>query len=208
MLFLQSLTAVILAATSMAFKLPAGLQDGSYVAYTDDSGEDVFEPFTPQLAARLNITHDTPGISPPTRREPGQGITRRGRSSSALDARSDYHWFTWCGCGFDLNHANCDRAVQGIKDQCGKGCNLPHAQAWFTIADDVVAFLCDGGVASADRITTAAAKITEKCGWYIAGTAMFEEGLFYELNIGYMRYSPGLDFCADAASSPVAFCPH
>lgn len=212
MLFLRSLaTAAALAAGTLAFTMPAGLSDGSYVAYLNDAGTEVFEPFTPALARRLNIQYNLTteeGLELTRRDAARRSNNHNDKSSGAeLEDRASSIWFTWCGCGFNLDHANTDRAVQGIKDQCGGGCQIRHDLAWFTIAGDVVAFLCNGGPATRDRITKAAQKITDKCGWYVAGTALLEEGLFTELDIGYMRWFPGLDFCAAAEGSSKSSCP-
>ncbi|KAK3689525.1 hypothetical protein B0T22DRAFT_173389 [Podospora appendiculata] len=210
MLFTQALLGVAFVSTAaMAFVLPEGLADGSYIAYINSSGHEVHELFSPSLAARLAASSDAasarPRAAPPI-------VNSRGTSVNPHSRRAiQSYWELWCGCGFNLNHANTDKAVQGIKKQCAayagnNACTMAHDNAWYTISNDVVAFLCYGGSTTVSRITTAFSKITEKCGLYIAGSALFEEGLWYELVHGYMRYSSGLDFCANSISSSANHC--
>ncbi|KAK1757041.1 hypothetical protein QBC47DRAFT_174500 [Echria macrotheca] len=205
MLFLRSLaTAAVLAAGTLAFKLPAGLADGSYVAYRDETGKQVIEAFTTEVANRIgtqsNATSEQ-GVKPART----DSSDKRGIGSAGLEERDEWFWVSYCGCGFNLDHGNTDRAVQGIKDQCGS-CNLAHDQAIFTIAGDVVAFICNGGPTSASLITRAAEIITQRCGWYVAGTAYLEKGLWYEPDIGYMRWFAGLDFCGASEGGTSGNC--
>jgi hypothetical protein len=61
---------------------------------------------------------------------------------------------------------------------------------------------------NADTITYAAERITDRCGWYMSGTFVGrDDGNPEGFNIGYMRYSAGLDFCTNALTSGQNCCP-
>jgi len=71
-----------------------------------------------------------------------------------------------------------------------------------------VAFICSfqarGLNVGPSLITITAEQITERRGWYIAGTYMpMINGALnvHGLDIGQMQYTSGLDFCANARNS-------
>lgn len=187
-LIMRISTALVLlpAALATAFVIPKGTTDGVYATYTNEDGIEVHE--------RLDngVTGDSP------------------IQTSKLDTRADKMWTTACGCGIGLNHGNTDAAVQDLKNQFGSGSRNQGSINYYSIRGDVVAFSClqNAGftVASANYLTRAFAKVTERCGWYIAGTAQLEPDAAQPSVAGYMRYTNGLDFCRNAFASPKTKC--
>lgn len=61
---------------------------------------------------------------------------------------------------------------------------------------------------SANDIGLFAADITAECGRYIAGTAaaVYRTGDLLGFNVGYMRYSTGLNFCKNSMTSGQNCC--
>ncbi|KAK3693333.1 hypothetical protein B0T22DRAFT_525730 [Podospora appendiculata] len=199
MLFTQALLAAFASTAALAFVVPKGLPDGS------------------KLAARLSaLSASTPAPAPAPARPAAIDSRSRvpGTSANPHGRRDGSFWELRCGCSWNIDHGNADRAVQGITDQCAAyahannsgGCVMASDNAWYTISDNVVAFLCYGGSTSVSRINNAFSKINEKCGLYIAGSVMWEEGLFREIVHGYMRYSSGLDFCRNSITSGSSHC--
>ncbi|KAK3335159.1 hypothetical protein B0T19DRAFT_395048 [Cercophora scortea] len=205
MLFIAAFMAALTTST-VAFKLPESLPDGPYIAFVDADGSEVHQPFSGELHAHLKALDPNPSTPAPVKLPHNNGTT--------LAARN-YFWETWCGCGFNMDHSNKDRAVQGVKDQCRASgqaaggystCSLRSNEVLYTVSGDIVAFLCYGGMTYEGRITDAFAKITEKCGWYIAGSSLWEEEAWLKIVHGYMRYTPGLDFCKNSISSGATHC--
>jgi len=128
-----------------------------------------------------------------------------------------------CGCGFNMDPLNCDRAVVKLKDQLrgffdADGHAIPdegikpHSAAWQTYGD-VVAFICNLSDETVRMQPDSfygklLGDITTHCGRYIAGTWSVRGAPEQAppLDVGYMRYTPGLDFCKEAATSPVGSC--
>ncbi|KAK3693332.1 hypothetical protein B0T22DRAFT_532615 [Podospora appendiculata] len=198
-----ALTAALVTSAA-AFKVPECLPDGPYIAFIDTDGTEVHQPFSGELHAHLKALDPNPSTPAAVHTNGTSPATKRSK-----------FWETWCGCGFNMDHGNTDRAVQGVKDQCRASgqaasgystCSLRSNEVLYTVAGDIVAFLCYGGMTYDGRITDAFAKITEKCGWYIAGSALWEEELWLEIVHGYMRYTPGLDFCTNSISSGATHC--
>lgn len=173
------------AVLTSAFVIPEGTEDGVYAVYTDASGNEVHK--------RLS---DGVSIEKPSKR-------------SSLEARAE-NWVTACGCGIELNHAYTDDAVQDLKNQVGPDGLNQKDKHYFSIRGDVVAFSCLQDpwwtVTGPNYLTGAFAEITKKCGWYIAGTTQREPEGAEPAVAGYMRWSPGLDFCANAYLSPLTHC--
>ena len=204
----------MLATSAAAFTLPANIQNGVYRTYYDKDGQEVHE---------LLQAH-----------EPNNITVRRDLEEPSLAKRIPNPNTAYsCGCGYTLNHENCDNAVNGLKNYVNQhpdptfssGCyDLALYTTTWTYVNDVVAFLCNPGTPTAgddvtdygvcsNDITNSLAAVTNHCGWYIAGTeaaAAWVPSVDGSINIlnyyytGYMRYSPGLNFCGhdwDAGSN-------
>lgn len=85
----------ILAASVSAWKIPRGTADGFYSARLDAKGVEVHTKLE-EIAASI----------------PQMSLVRR------VNRRSEGQVF--CGCGFDMDHGNCDAAVEGMKGQLSK----------------------------------------------------------------------------------------
>jgi len=210
--FLSSALAVLTTAATLAPDLP----DGVYHTYTDERGLE----FHTQLSQAIkddNIplrswTHEphspnSTAISPAF----NPMLSKRDKS----DCGDTGVGFTWCGCSFPVNHNDCDQAVADLKNQVGPAGIVPAVgHAYYSIRGSVVAFECAstktevGKSLTIQGITNAAGWITNKCGWYIAGTFYpYSGGLTVEgYGVGYMQYTSGLDFCANAIASSQWCC--
>lgn len=151
-------------------------------------------------------------------------IVQQGNAPSLIEQLSSSHvsrqvrprwtYETWCGCGIDLNHGDCDAAVADLKHQLGSGKQWwGPTFAYYSIRGGVIAFACPTGWstrAGENLIRDTLEAVTKKCGWYIAGTGKeyisnYDETQAY---IGYMNTHPNQDFCKDAFASNVGYCPH
>ncbi|KAF4453291.1 hypothetical protein F53441_4021 [Fusarium austroafricanum] len=125
----------------------------------------------------LTVDHSTT-VTPrvPTR----QLKARQWKEEGGWD-RSDPEMF--CGCGSD----------GGVGEV---------TQAWYSIWGDVVAFCCTDTVfpMTSSKYAGLLERITDRCGWYVPGTLVPSSIGFDTIGCGYMNYSPGLDFCANAES--------
>jgi hypothetical protein len=171
-----------------AFTLPGGLADGDFVAYLDKDGQEVHEKLSTRALAA----------------PPKVAITTR---------QNVVNHVTYCGCGFNMNHANCDAAVQAPKNQLPG--TIGSGLSYYSIAGAAVAFACNHGYLSAyltaDMVTQSAQRVTDACGWYVAGTDLTLEMVGgipdeIELSTGYMQYYAGVTFCANADSSSRGSC--
>lgn len=172
-----------------AFQVPKGTTDGFYKVHRHAQGQEIHERVsnfeTEATPAEVSVA-----------------------KQSRIEKRES-HWFTWCGCGIELNHGNCDDAVQDLKDQMGSTFWVVGPQtAFYSIRGDAVAFSCNNAdgdaLTSADWMTQAAEVVTRSCGWYIAGTgqwAWITPGA-NSTDMGYMIWRDGVDFCGDAQGSP------
>ncbi|RBR20151.1 uncharacterized protein FIESC28_05430 [Fusarium coffeatum] len=97
--FTNFLVGSVLCYLVTAFKVPKGTTDGFYKVHLNANGQEIHE--------RVSSLADeaTPA---------GVSIAKR-----ALKEKREWRWNTWCGCGIELNHDNCDDAVQDLKDQMG-----------------------------------------------------------------------------------------
>ncbi|KAF2150019.1 hypothetical protein K461DRAFT_296413 [Myriangium duriaei CBS 260.36] len=179
--------------------MPAGLADGTYKAYHDDKGNEVHVLLNSTLSSPAALEAGRPA---PTKTFVGAKYPR------TTPAWKSYQ--TYCGCGFNMDHGNCDAAVEDLKQQFDRakdneGVALVEAQtSWYSIRGNAVAFVCQGNLGTGwtrDQFTNDALAITQNCGWYVAGTV---DGKFSDA--GYMIYNPGLDFCGHATSSSQFFC--
>lgn len=200
--FLTAALAAVFVTGAAAFTLPADLQNGVYHAYYDKDGREVHELVQAAEPGNVTLRHRTTDLEEPS-------LAKR------IPNPNTYYS---CGCGFSLDHGNCDNAVTGLKNYLDQnadpnfssGCYdlAPYTSAYCYV-NNVVVFLCNGeqdyGVCSND-VTNSLAAITNHCGWYIAGTEA-AEAWFPNLDgspevdppyfTGYMQYGPGLNFCAN-----------
>ncbi|KAK1714231.1 hypothetical protein BDP67DRAFT_577380 [Colletotrichum lupini] len=191
-----------LAAASAAFRIPEGATDGTYLAYYDESGNEVHVKDPNPITVAGLASADTQARAV---KRPGLSRVRRSPAPSELFERAAT---VWCGCGNFLNNIDCDRAVQQIKNDinaAGGQSDVGPGLAWYKISGNVVVFLCGRGPGSG-RITEASfaaglSTITSACGYYVAGT--IENG---NLDVGYMLNDPNVWFCNSARGSSVHQC--
>ncbi|KAM0236636.1 hypothetical protein ACHAP5_009322 [Fusarium lateritium] len=171
-----------------AFKVPEGTTDGFYKVHLDAHRKEIHE----RVSSLKN--EGTPA---------DVSIAKR-----SLKEKRERYWSQWCGCGIELNHDNCDDAVQDLKDQMGSTVwFVGPRSAFYSIRGDAVAFSCNTGhldaLTSADWVTESADVVTDHCGWYVAGTGRCDYVTF-EANttdMGYMIWRDGVDFCGNAEAS-------
>jgi hypothetical protein len=117
-----------IASLASAFTLPAGLTSGNYVAYYNATGHEVHVK-----ASELN-QQDIASYSP---------VHRAKRSNtSIIEKRQDLGddgYTIYCGCGFNMNHGDCDAAVAGLEAQFPG--TLNGGLSWYTIRNSVVVSL-------------------------------------------------------------------
>ena len=122
------LLAVAFIASASSFTLQVGLQDGFYRAYVDENGGEAHELLNSTLTPRS----DTAAAKAPL------AIEKRFGTGTLQ---------SWCGCGFDLDHGDCDAAVTDIKNRVNipgaDGDFIPWGEAYYSIRGSVVAFACD-----------------------------------------------------------------
>jgi len=214
-LFLSSFLAVLASAATLAPNLP----DGVYQSYEDDAGLEVHMQLSNSVNDRdlplLSWTHDpstatSNSSTSPLAQHPFDSLEKR-NDCSPIDSNEQ----VFCGCSFPVNHANCDAAVADLKNQVGPhGVQFTKQMSYYSIRNNVVAFICcfhptGWSEVTVDLITKAAASITDRCGWYIAGThivALGGSADVFGYDIGYMQYTSGLDFCAHARNSGQNCC--
>ncbi|KAK8078728.1 hypothetical protein PG994_002535 [Apiospora phragmitis] len=192
----------VLAGSATAFTFPQGQIDGNYRAYVDSN------------ATEVHVNLDTGAVYtiPAAQRakpllEAAAPVDKRQTDAGGGGDMPHNKWH--CGCGFNLNHGDCDAAVADMEHQLGDGypgAAIDEHMSYYSIRGSVVAFVCAYSVGfgyHGSDFANAAAGITGRCGWYIAGTmtTAIEGG-----NVGYMRYSPGLDFCRNADTAQATHC--
>jgi hypothetical protein len=206
----------LLATMVNAWTLPANLTTGVYLVRMEN-GEEVHTLMSPpDIAARSAVVKTariSGGATLPRDLAPADAAEMEKRSP-ALTKRGGTQMH--CGCGWEVDHGNCDAAVANLKGQLGYGSQISANSAWYAISNNVVAFACnqgwDGDLVIGDRdIADMAQHITDSCGWYIAGTQSWTTydwvwNLRTAMDQGYMRYSPGDDFCAASESSSADHC--
>jgi hypothetical protein len=85
---------------------------------------------------------------------------------------------------------------------------FPARSSFYAIHQSVVAFVCNRGETfgwAPGNMAGYFAGITDRCGWYTAGTHSTWDGKLHAL-VGYMNYRSGLDFCKASDSSPQHSC--
>lgn len=183
------------------YTLPANLTDGAYMASLGADGQ--------QIHVRLPdipLEVDARSLEISTRQEANQFSTRQ-----VVTYPNIFH----CGCGYYMDHGNCDAAVQDMKNQLGSGVTIPSGNAYYSIRGNAVAFVCTraqltGHWVDAQIFSDAAATITTACGWYVAGTIQHghwgSSNAQWDEDLGYMQYTAGLNFCGNAEGSPASSC--
>ncbi|SPJ75684.1 uncharacterized protein FTOL_05415 [Fusarium torulosum] len=177
-----------------AFKVPKGTTDGFYKVHLNAQGQEIH-----QRVSNFETEATPAEVS----------IVKRTR----IEKREPL-WSRWCGCGNELNHGNCDDAVQDLKDQMGSTVWVIGPQAaFYSIRGDAVAFSCNtrddvDALTTADWVTMAAEVATYYCGWYIAGTGQWNwiDPNFNSTVMGYMIWGDGVDFCGNAEASSSLDC--
>ncbi|KAH8812871.1 hypothetical protein F5884DRAFT_317843 [Xylogone sp. PMI_703] len=218
--FSQLLTTAVLAGLTAGLTLPSDLGDGSYRVYIDDRGLEVHERANETSDGVWEIVYASSPKAVNSARAVDtlekRGGTDCGMTNTGLGSQKGC-FTTWCGCGFTLNHGDCDAAVADLKTQPEKYGSIGPYLSHYSIRGSVVAFACNirgglNGIGSVDysdwMVTRVLQVVTDKCGWYIAGTGIYED-LFLDdeyPEIGYMRYSNGLDFCVAADSASAGSC--
>jgi hypothetical protein len=120
-----ALSLASVAPLAAAFTLPAGLPSGNYAAYYNATGHEVHV-----RASELN-RRDIGGYIPAHR-------AKRSKIN-VMEKRQDLSeagFSVYCGCGFNLDHGNCDAAVAGLESQFPS--TLDGGLAWYTIVNNVV----------------------------------------------------------------------
>lgn len=188
-----------LATIGSSYTLPKGAANGVYRAYYNEAGEEVHE-----LIGRNPFENETASSSPVFNNAP-----RSERRGLRMDKRNVE---TWCGCNYPMNAGDTNIANAGLASQIAshQG-NMNALQAFWTVQNTAVAFVCNRGTNPDDRATGVpvsvvedyAWQITQACGCFIAGTAR----LFGSVDYGYMNYDSNAPFfCQNAEGSPQHSC--
>ncbi|KAH8689348.1 hypothetical protein BGW36DRAFT_433354 [Talaromyces proteolyticus] len=183
----------ILLVTS-ALKLPGGLEDGVYRMYLDEHGNEIHE-----------------SISTPALKEIAKASSAAQDISDNVETRSNEVEYveSFCGCGFDLVHSDCDAAVASLEAQLGTGVLITEL-SYYAIKGAVVAFVCNRGYGfeiNSDDYARGIGGVTSVCGRYVAGSLegySFDDGGYAD--VGYMQYYAGLNFCEHAEGSGSSSC--
>ncbi|KAK5995405.1 hypothetical protein PT974_03809 [Cladobotryum mycophilum] len=191
----------------------------SIIVFIDDHGQEVHEPYNPALGRQSNATALALYGNAKMR-----SLSDRSTIGKRLLDSSDYGFdkgilYSWCGCGYTLNHGDTDAVVRDLKNQVGNGVDISWLIAYYSIRGRVVAFACNdvfgqhdysvsAGV-DAEYLVLSYGATNRLCGWYMAGTSFV--GFWAPIDdnrpsVGYMRYSPDLDFCGNALTSPAERC--
>lgn len=120
-----ALSLAYIAPLAAAFKLPADLAPGNYVAYHNKAGKE-----THVKASHLDRS-DIGSYTP----------SHRAKRSAfdTLDKRQDLSeagYEIFCGCGFNMDHGDCDAATAGLESQFPA--TVDGGLAYYTIANSVV----------------------------------------------------------------------
>ncbi|KAE9373684.1 hypothetical protein N431DRAFT_465962 [Stipitochalara longipes BDJ] len=149
MLLLSLLKIASIASLAQAFVIPKGTQDGTYRVYTNAEGREILK--------RLESSASVPALtSPNTARDilqPQQQIDM------------------YCGCGHNMDHGDCDAAVQKLKNSLGNTGSVNNQV--IIVSGSVVAFICPIGEKPyifAPDYAQYLATVTATCGLYVAGT--------------------------------------
>jgi hypothetical protein len=106
MRFSNVVIAFALGVTAQAYTIPDGITDGVYAVSIREDGVEVHTRIADSDAGPTLDHREVKTVS----------------QEDSLERREDGR--LWCGCGFDMNHANCDAAVQDLKNSMGES---PHS---------------------------------------------------------------------------------
>ncbi|PVH84823.1 hypothetical protein DL98DRAFT_512221 [Cadophora sp. DSE1049] len=186
----------LLATSAVAFTVPLGQPEGTYVVFVNETGQEEHVPI-----ANYGIEHIA-RVEALESRKPVEEF-------DAAPSRIQKRFQTWCGCGQNMNHAATDAAVQDLKDHTAL--IGPGASAYNYKGTNTVAFVCNhcasgSARASVKNIADAAGAITNKCGWYVAGTNSGVSNNCF--TIGYMNHVPNVDvwWCSRDRSGTTNAC--
>ncbi|KAH8169128.1 hypothetical protein LIA77_11254 [Sarocladium implicatum] len=190
MRFVTFIQVLVLAPFTQAFVIPKGTENGVYVVHTDEQGHELHERVGPAVA------------------NDGASLEKRSEvSPNPLAKRIEIDYF--CGCAFKMDHGYCDAAVAALKaDVRNKNGIFPAHSNFYSIQGSVVAFVCNRGTIFGEAPGNLAgyfAAITERCGWYTAGTYKIKD-TYHETTYGYMNYYEGLDYCGKSDSASQHSC--
>jgi hypothetical protein len=168
-----------------AFTVPSGTADGVYRVHIDEGGVEIHE-----IVSSLPHRDAAPEPSDPT---------------NILLARTQYQTI-YCGCGYNLDHGNCDDAVAALENNIGyeQGSVIPAGTGLYVRVGSVIAFVCNYGNAIGTQAQTLASNlqvVTALCGWYVAGTFRVTDTGGDDTAWGYMNWYDGLNFCTAAVGS-------
>jgi hypothetical protein len=114
---------------------------------------------------------------------------------------------SFCGCGITMNRGDTDAAVADLKAQLNEYTYIPPGQSYYSIRGGAVAFACHYGSEpkgiAGDILRVVFKSLTGRCGQYVPST---KEDFDSSFAVGYMNYTPGLDFCGHARSSAQHKC--
>jgi hypothetical protein len=183
--------------SASAFKLTANTPDGVYMVFQDELGNEVHKEWSEDY-----LVKDVPA-----------GITVINATSpeGPIMARGPWRDNIWCGCGFTMDHGNCDAAVEELKKSMGVSGAYVTVPSWFSKKNNVVAFVCNYKsdqnyfYINSQYFHDSLATVTDSCGWYVAGSEGYQARTDIA-SIGYMQFKEGVDFCANALGSPNHNC--
>jgi len=217
MKFYRIILASALAAFATAAMLAPDLPDGVYIAEVDEHGVEVHTRLTIDDLPPLSWTYDPQSTISDSKaaslaqpHPSNKTIEKRNRCNFSPSEPGDAN----CGCGFNVDHGNCDAAVADLSNQIGAGVKTKLGLNYYSIRGNVVAFMCPfwdkGYTVPSTGVSSAASWITQHCGPYVAGTwSPSTDGLLHladGYSIGYMQYFSGLDFCSQALADDWSCC--
>lgn len=176
--------------TALLPNMPDTAVDGFYKAHVNDAGKSIHTHI-----AAPNNTGFIEGVAPRM-------------TASKIAKRSIV--YTWCGCGYNMNHGDCDAANADLANQVVRGVGVGGGTCYYSIRGSAVAFICNpypndqAGPIWSNNIGGSSAVITSQCGLYVAGTYAWGYRTSYE--VGYMQYQAGLNFAVAAEGSSVTNC--
>ncbi|KAH8809403.1 hypothetical protein F5884DRAFT_858903 [Xylogone sp. PMI_703] len=211
----KSLPFALITTSVAAFTFPADLKNGNYRVSINETGYEVHEIGTG--SDNWDVVSAFLSTSKPIEENP---LTSRDDCSGMADAQGGCYAI-WCGCGFTLDHGQCDAATAALRAQTGDNVKIPWGQAYYSISGNTVVGACNyptpvntGFPAEGANFPTyyldeSLGYIDKHCGRYVAGTAFFYEVFDPQTlwpQILHQRYAAGDDFCVTDQLSSVENC--